>query len=61
MTLSGPISNSINPSLRFCPSIVQQVQLNGIDYTCPVPSNNKKEAKSSVAKFCLQQLGILPS
>jgi dsRNA-specific ribonuclease len=40
--------------------IVQQVRLNGIDYTSPVSSNNKKEAKSAVAKFCLQQLGILP-
>jgi protein SON len=48
---------SISPGV----SIVQQVQLNGIDYTSPSPSNNKKEAKSSVAKFCLQQLGILPS
>lgn len=46
----------------FSPSsFIQQVRLNGIDYTCNSTANNKKEAKSLAAKFCLQQLGILPS
>lgn len=49
---------SLSPLLF--PSI-QQVRLNGIDYTSNNTANNKKEAKSLAAKFCLQQLGILPS
>ncbi|CAG9802283.1 unnamed protein product [Chironomus riparius] len=42
-------------------NFIFKVTLNGIVYTCPAPANNKKEGKSAVAKFCLQELGILPS
>ncbi|XP_070506252.1 protein Son [Chironomus tepperi] len=42
-------------------NFIFKVLLNGNAYTCPTPSNNKKEGKSAVAKFCLQELGILPS
>jgi hypothetical protein len=42
-------------------SILIQIRLNGIEYSCPEAANNKKEAKSLAAKFCLQQLGILPT
>jgi hypothetical protein len=34
--------------------------MNGIEYTCPNPANNKKEAKAVAARFCLKELGILP-
>lgn len=40
---------------------LQQVRLNGIEYSSPHGANNKKEAKSAAAKFCLQQLGVLPT
>lgn len=41
-------------------NFIFKVTMNGVVYTCPTASNNKKEAKANVAKFCLQELGILP-
>jgi len=57
----GTICNSINPFSRFLLSLClpQQVRMNGIEYECPKSANNKKEAKASVARFALQELGIL--
>lgn len=57
-TSGKKILENSSPSLFY---FAQQVRLNGIDYTCNNTANNKKEAKSLAAKFCLQQLGILPS
>ncbi|KAG5674610.1 hypothetical protein PVAND_004564 [Polypedilum vanderplanki] len=41
-------------------NFIFKVKLNGIEYTCPNPANNKKEAKAVAARFCLKELGILP-
>ncbi|CAO1398954.1 unnamed protein product [Diamesa serratosioi] len=42
-------------------NFIFKIRLNGMEYQCSSPANNKKEGKAIAAKFCLQQLGILPS
>lgn len=40
---------------------VYKVRINGMEYQPAIASNTKKEAKAVAAKFCLQQMGILPT
>lgn len=42
-------------------NFVFKVIVNGLEYQPAISNNTKKEAKSTAAKFCLQQLGILQS
>lgn len=40
---------------------IYKVRINGMEYQPAIASNTKKEAKAVSAKFCLQQLGVLPT